>query len=180
MTAIAGIVQDGVVYIAGDSAGVSGTSLTVRADPKVFRRGGWVFGFTSSFRMGQLIRYKMKLPEVHGDNMRMLMCTEFVDALRTCLGDGGWASKENERESGGNFLAGVNGRLFEIYSDFQVAERIIPFTATGCGQDLMLGSLHATQDSGMHPEMRLQKALEAAAAFSAAVCPPFAYVSTDR
>jgi hypothetical protein len=38
MTAIVGLVQAGSVYIGGDSAGVSGMSLTVRADAKVFRK----------------------------------------------------------------------------------------------------------------------------------------------
>ena len=37
MTAIVGLAQSGAVYIGGDSAGVSGMSLTVRADAKVFR-----------------------------------------------------------------------------------------------------------------------------------------------
>ena len=50
MTAIAAIVQDNVVYIGGDSAGVGGYSLEVRKDPKVFITGPFVMGFTTSFR----------------------------------------------------------------------------------------------------------------------------------
>ena len=56
MTCIAGLVHDGAVYLAGDSAGCSGWDLTVRADPKVFVSGSYVMGFTTSFRMGQLLR----------------------------------------------------------------------------------------------------------------------------
>ena len=39
MTCIVGLVHEGVVYIGGDSAGVGGMSLTVRADEKVFQNG---------------------------------------------------------------------------------------------------------------------------------------------
>lgn len=106
MTAIVGLVQDGSVYIGGDSAGVSGMSLTVRADAKVFRKKRYLFGFTTSFRMGQLIRYSLKLPKPKGD-LDAFMSSTFIDALRDCLKSGGWAMKDNEREEGGTFLVGL-------------------------------------------------------------------------
>jgi hypothetical protein len=36
MTCIVGLVDKGDVYIGGDSAGVAGLSLSIRADEKVF------------------------------------------------------------------------------------------------------------------------------------------------
>lgn len=39
MTAIVGLAADGTVYLGGDSAGVGGYALTLRADRKVFRHG---------------------------------------------------------------------------------------------------------------------------------------------
>jgi hypothetical protein len=83
MTAIVGLVDAGSVYIGGDSAGVAGMSMTVRADAKVFRKKRYLFGFTTSFRMGQLIRYSLKVPKVKG-NLDAFMATTFVDALRDC------------------------------------------------------------------------------------------------
>ena len=88
MTAIVGLVKSGSVYIGGDSAGVCGTSLTVRADAKVFRKKRYVFGFTTSFRMGQLIRYSLALPKPVG-NLDAFMSTTFIDAVRDCLKAGG-------------------------------------------------------------------------------------------
>ena len=44
MTCIVGLVHEGVVYIGGDSAGVAGLSLTVRADEKVFRNSDFFDG----------------------------------------------------------------------------------------------------------------------------------------
>src|SRR4051812_42965869 len=111
MTAIVGLVHDGTVHIGGDSAGGGGYSLTIRADAKVFTNGPYVMGFTSSFRMGQLLHHALKPPEPDGD-LEAFMTTTFIDAVRECLKTGGWAAKENEREEGGVFLVGVHGRLF--------------------------------------------------------------------
>ena len=68
MTCIVGLVHEGVVYIGGDSAGVAGLSLTVRADEKVFQNGEFLMGFTTSFRMGQLLRYSLKPPCSYPDD----------------------------------------------------------------------------------------------------------------
>lgn len=172
MTCIVAIVQDGEVHIGGDSAGVGGYSITVRADRKVFRNGPFVMGFTTSFRMGQLLAHSMKPPRRHAeDDVYAFMVTEFINAVRSCLKDGGYASKDNETEAGGTFLVGYAGRLFTIYDDYQVAESVDGYVAVGCGQDLALGSLHSTV--GQPPADRVRIALKAAEHFSAGVRGPF-------
>lgn len=177
MTAIAGLVHDGRVYLGADSAGVGDHySLHVRADAKVFANGPYVMGFTSSFRMGQLLRWALKVPEPDPDLDRF-MATTFIDAVRDCLREGGWLSKESERERGGDFLVGIAGRLFAVQGDFQVAETADGYAAVGSGYHLSLGALYATRTSRMQPEHRLRVALEAAERFNAGVRGPFAYVS---
>jgi ATP-dependent protease HslVU (ClpYQ) peptidase subunit len=172
MTCIVAIVENGEVHIGGDSAGVGGYSITVRADRKVFRNGPFVMGFTTSFRMGQLLAHSLKAPRRHPeDDVYAFMVTDFINAVRTCLKDGGYASKENETEAGGTFLVGYAGRLFTIYDDYQVGESVDGYVAVGCGQDLALGSLHSTV--GQAPADRVRIALEAAEHFSAGVCGPF-------
>jgi len=179
MTAIAGITDGMTVWLGGDSAGVSGTSLSVRADPKVFVSGPYVVGFTTSFRMGQLLRYAFAPPSPEpGADLHEHMCTAFIGALRACLKAGGWASRKDDQESGGNFLAGTGGRLFEVFSDYSVAERVGFYAATGCGEDVVMGALHATEGLGMDPELRLRTALAAAAYHSTGVCAPFLVVRT--
>jgi ATP-dependent protease HslVU (ClpYQ) peptidase subunit len=172
VTAIVGLVRSGSVYIGGDSAGVSGMSLTVRADAKVFRKKRYLFGFTTSFRMGQLIRYSLTLPKPTG-NLDAFMSTTFIDALRDCLKTGGWAAKENEREEGGTFLVGVRGKLFAVHDDYQVAKAADGFAAVGCGDQIALGALFATAHTGLSPRRRVLSALAAAERYSAGVCGPF-------
>ncbi|GIG89802.1 Ntn hydrolase family protein [Plantactinospora endophytica] len=172
MTAIVGLVHDGVVYIGGDSAGVSGYSMTVRADAKVFRIGPYVFGFTTSFRMGQLIRYALVAPTPAG-NLDRFMATTFVNAVRECLKEGGWAKRDNDREEGGTFLVGVRGRLFTVEDDYQVGASADGYAAVGCGSEIALGALFATARTSMPPKQRVTIALEAAERFSAGVRGPF-------
>lgn len=172
MTCIAALVHKGTVYMGGDSAGVGSYSLTVRADEKVFLRGPFLMGFTTSFRMGQLLRYSFDAPK-QGDSQDTygFMVTAFVDAVRKCLKDGGYAKKDNEVESGGTFLVGYQGRIFKVDSDYQVGEAADGFDAAGCGHDIACGALYAT--SGQTPMRRIQTALAAAERLNAGVRGPF-------
>ena len=144
MTCIVGFSLKGKVYIGGDSAGIGEWDLTIRTDPKVFRNGPAIFGFTSSFRMGDLLRYALVIPERHPDeDIDRWMRTGFVDAVRNCLKAGGFAEKEKETEKGGRFLVGYEGRLFYVGSDYQVGESVDPYDAVGCGSDYAKGAMAA-------------------------------------
>ena len=172
MTCIVGLVHEEKVYIGGDSAGVAGYSITVRSDQKVFTNGDFLMGFTSSFRMGQLLRYSFSPPKRHPDtDVMKYMVTEFITSLRQCFKDGGYARRESDEESGGCFLVGYQGRLFGIESDYQVGEAIGDYMAVGCGYDIALGAMYANREA--EPERRVTTALQAAAEHSAGVCGPF-------
>jgi ATP-dependent protease HslVU (ClpYQ) peptidase subunit len=172
MTCIVGVAHEGRVYIGGDSAGVGGYSLTVRADRKVFRNGDFVMGFTSSFRMGQLLHHAFNPPKRHPDtDIDKFMVTDFINAVRDCLKSGGYAEKHNDAERGGVFLVGYKGRLFRIDNDYQVGEAADGFDAVGCGEEIAQGAMYANKAG--KPEQRLRMALEAAERFSAGVRGPF-------
>lgn len=180
MTVIAGLVHNGRVHLAGDSAGVAGYSLTVRADAKMWASGPYVLGFTTSSRMGQLLRYAFQPPAPDTGDLHRFMVTTWTDALRTCLKDGGWARKDSEQEQAGTFLVGVAGRLFTLGSDYQVGESAAPYAAVGCGEDLALGALHATAGLTLKPRRRLAVALAAAEYHNAGVAGPFTYAVAPR
>lgn len=176
MTCIVGLVDEGKVYMGADSAGVSGSDLRVRKDPKVFRNGDFLIGFTSSFRMGQLLRYGLEVPvATRGSYIDTyeFMVREFVTAVRTCLKGGGCASKRDEVESGGQFLVGYEGRLFDIEEDYQVAEYVTPYAAVGDGVNYALGSLYSTSGMGYRASDRLKTALNAAEEFCSSIRRPF-------
>jgi ATP-dependent protease HslVU (ClpYQ) peptidase subunit len=179
MTCVVGFVENNTVYLGADSLGVAGNAKVVRADKKIFRRGPFIIGFTSSFRMGQVLRYQLEVPEQpEGMDDHEYMCTAFIDSCRKCLMLAGVAKSENEVESCGNFLVGYKGKLYQVESDFQVGLSADNYDSVGCGQDLALGAFHAMSYLQISVEDRLETALEAAAKFSSGVGPPFHYISS--
>jgi hypothetical protein len=173
MTCIASLIDDGIIYVGGDSAGVSGMSMEVRADTKVFLNGPYIFGFTTSFRLGNLLQYKFD-PPVKTDKKQStthFMVNDFIDGVRACLKKGGYATEEKGQESAGTFIVGFNGKLFIIYDDYQVAEPLDKIAAVGCGSQIALGSLYTS--IGKPPQDRIMTSLAAAERFSAGVRSPF-------
>lgn len=170
---VAGIEKDKSIVMGCDSA--AGTlPQSVRLDSKIFIRCGFLIGFTDSFRMGQLLRYTLAVdqPPVAAD-LHGYMATHFIDSVRKCLKDGGWAERDKEKESGGTFLVGVSGRLFCVYSDYQVEENADEYNACGCGADTASGAMFATRGLRMSMRARVKLALKAAANHSGGVSPPF-------
>lgn len=182
MTCVVGIQHETGVYIGGDSAGVAGWKLTVRADPKVFRVGEFLYGIAGSFRMGNLLRYAFVPPPPprKRKHLHAYMATAFVDTLRAVVEAGGYRERKNEVESlhNGSVLIGIHGWLFDLDNDFQIGIPADGYTAIGCGSEVALGSLYTTQEENgstefYHPEIRVHRALEAAEAHNIGVRGPF-------
>jgi len=179
MTCIVGLEHEGTVYIGGDSAGVAEYDICTRSDEKVFFNDEVLMGFTSSFRMGQLLRYAFTVPEQSNKKEDMAyLVTDFVDAIRLCYREKGFIKKENEQEEGGTFLLGYRGHLYVIEGDFQVGKPGEGYAAVGCGANIALGAMYASQ-SWKDPELRIRTALEAAVAHSAGVRPPFTVLKLE-
>jgi ATP-dependent protease HslVU (ClpYQ) peptidase subunit len=192
MTCVVGLEEHGRIYVGADSAGVSGTNLCVRADPKVFQTGPFLIGFTTSFRMGQLLQYRLSpLVQPPGMEADEFMTTIFIDSVRRTLKEGGYARRKEEQEFAGAFLVGYRDRLYCVDSDYQVGRAIDGYTAIGCGAQLALGAIHALntinaisdcqtcvqssirEQSLLPPEERIRIALQAAERWNAAVRAPF-------
>ncbi len=179
MTCVVGIVRENDVMIGADSAGTSGDwTLVTRADPKVFtiHEGKFVIGFTTSYRMGQLLRFGLTPPD-HPDGMDAYeyMVRHFIPAVRQCFKDGGYAIKDKEQESAGQFLVGYEGRLFSIDSDYQVGESAEQFDAYGCGQAAALGAVigQLLASAERDYERIVRYALQTAERFNGGVRGPF-------
>lgn len=184
MTVIVGLESGGRVIIGGDSAAVKNWDMSIRADEKVFSVGPFIMGFTTSFRMGQLLRYELEPTDQPADmdDDFEYMVRIFVKDVRKCLRDGGWLKKDDEREEGGTFLVGYRGRLYEIDNDFQVAKTIDGYTAVGSGDSIAKGAMFAAmcviaRHNDIPTRDIVEIALDAAARYSAAVCGPFTILS---
>jgi hypothetical protein len=179
MTCIAGLISDGKVWIAGDSAASNGQNVSIRSDTKIFANGPYVMGFTSSFRMGQLLRYSLKLGVPDTWDVDRFMATTFMDAIRETLRTGGWIKATESRESGGTFLVGIGDRLYTVQDDFQIGHTFNGYAAVGSGYLAALGSLHTSDGLIDDPKARLTAALTAAADHVSGVAAPFTVLSTE-
>jgi hypothetical protein len=187
MTCIVGLVDEkGTVYVGGDAAAVSGLFTSPRKDPKVFIKDDFIYGYTSSFRMGDIIQYSFEAPKFNErvQTLNEYMRTDFVDELRSCFKNKGYASISDNSESAGCFIVGTRGRLFVIEEDYQVGEPLEEYYSVGCGNELALGSLHTTNVAfhagNVDAETRLTLALAAASHFSGGVRPPFTILSLPQ
>lgn len=178
MTCIVGIADGQRVLIGGDSAAGDSYYSVSRADEKVFTNGPFAFGFTTSFRMGQLLRYSLSPPDrLPKTEVARYMATQFIDSVRACLKAGGYAKLDNGAEKGGTFLVGYAGRLFEVYDDYQVGEPVGGIAAVGAGLQYALGALFAHK-TGL-ARYRATLALQAAEKYCGFVKGPFKFVSVQ-
>ena len=181
MTCIIGLEHEGSIYIGGDSAGVAGSSIYTRADEKVFIHSNkMIMGFTSSYRMGQILRYSFNIPDHDPriSDMKYLVDV-FTNKVRECFKDKGYGGTNDDGDIGGCFLLGYNGNLYTIDSDFQVGLQYINYNAVGYGSDLALGSMHTTHQYDIEPEERITLALDAASCFNMGVAAPYTILKLE-
>lgn len=177
MTCVVGLIQNKAVYMGADCLGCAGGDTLPRRDPKVFAKNNMLIGYTTSYRMGQLLRYNLQIPKHSGKPIFEYICVDFIDAIRKCFADGGYRKKENEVETAGTFLVGFKGKLFEIEDDFQASEAIDRFAAVGSGRNIARAAMFACIKSGMkNPRKILLTALMAAERYNAYVQRPFKFL----
>lgn len=178
MTCIVGIEHDGHVTIGGDSLGISGYDQLTRSDKKVFRHSnGFIIGFTTSFRLGQILEYCFDPPSQEYDetDYKYLVGTFTVCMRDTFEANGVDVKAEN---SGCEFILAYRNKLYLTASDYQVGIPNSSFAAVGIGRQPALGALYALQDSNLSAKEKVLLALQAASEFSTCVSPPFHVLST--
>lgn len=186
MTAVLGLVHNQVVYLAGDSCSTAGDEYHIENYKKVFSRNiksayatkkkfKMVFGYTWSFRFGQILQYDLVIPDFDPlQDVFKYMVVSFIPALRQALSNGGLLEKNNEVETGGTCIIGFQGRLFTIYNDFNVSEPRGRYTAIGAGYEYCLAMLdYLMQQKEINPEDICITSLGIAANHCTSVRPPF-------
>jgi ATP-dependent protease HslVU (ClpYQ) peptidase subunit len=176
MTCIVGLqMTDGTIHMGGDRMGSSGHRCMTRADQKVFLNDGYIFGFTSSYRMGQIIRYSFAPPQCDHWDIEKFMVLEFIPSIMETF-------KENnfgEDDDGGTFLVGYRGRLFKIESDFQVGWLSVPYNSCGSGETVAYGAMHAMEAHSPNIDYttKINTALDAASEYNSYVRGPYDIVT---
>jgi len=168
MTCIVALEDNGKNYMGADSAAVDGEAISLRKEPKIFKCGDFLIGFSHSFRYGQIIEHCFNPPKISEKNIVKYMVTKFVPELRITLA----VNEFEEKES--CMIIGYKGKIFYVESDWNVGYDETNYHAIGSGAPTAFGSLYSTQ--GQHPLDRVRIALEAAQEFTTSVRGPFNYL----
>jgi ATP-dependent protease HslVU (ClpYQ) peptidase subunit len=182
MTCIVGIREKNRIVIGADSLGSNGFTKTIRHDKKVFINNGMIFGFTSSFRMGQILEYSFVPPEQsRKENDFKYLVNTFIPALIETYSKKSYLRKSSDQAVGGEFLLGYKNKLYKIEGDFQVGIAADEFDACGCGENFALGSLHTTKHLKLDltSEERIKLAINAAAEYSSGVGGPIKIMTLE-
>jgi len=151
MTCIVGVKTDEGIFIGGDSFGGNEHMAGVYKTPKVFgkpkvgRTSAMVFGFTTSWRMGQILQ---TMPDIRKPSEKSdieFLITDWVDMIREHMAVAGFGQNESGREEAGAFLLGYNNNIYEIDPDYSVIEPLYNYVVTGSGVLSAYGSLATTE-----------------------------------
>lgn len=176
MTCIAAFIDDGNIYMGGDSVGVNDShDYIIVSRPKVFIRGDMIFGFTTSFRLGQILESSFEIPEKpKGKSDIDYLQSDFVDALVKCLEEKKYSRISDNVAMGGTFVLGYNKKLYKIEDDFCVLSSNLQYCTCGCGEPFADAAFNISLKLApdMDPISRIEMALQCASDHTA-VRPPF-------
>jgi ATP-dependent protease HslVU (ClpYQ) peptidase subunit len=150
MTCIVGIEFNDKVLMGGDIQGTGYNNKVVHTQPKVFNKKGVLFGFTTSYRFGQLLEHGLADPVVPEDDNEIYrwLITVLIPDIKKAL-------KTGDYEKGGTCLIGVKGQLWELQDDFSVLRSVKGYTACGSGYEYAMGSMFTT--AGQRPSLSTQQ-----------------------
>ena len=133
MTIIIGIERAGKVILAGDLEASADNVSFPQKHPKVFIRQGIVFGFSTSFRFGQLLQFCTKIPEpIPSTNILEWLVTVFIPELRVTISNAQYKDPFD-------CLIGIGGELYILQSDFSVIRSAYGYAAIGSAAEFALG-----------------------------------------
>lgn len=184
MSVVIGLVDNGEMIFGGDSACTynANCDADLCAESKIFENGPMLIGYVGSGRHGQLLEFAFKVPKrKRSQSVYAFMATTFIDAVRQCFKDGGFAGRtggdqeKHEQEIGAEFMVGYEGQLFQIFEEYDFVNPRLPYAAIGCGAVPALGAMFSLhRESLMLPgEKKVRIALQASERFNAAVRGPF-------
>jgi ATP-dependent protease HslVU (ClpYQ) peptidase subunit len=177
MTCIAALVDEkGVGHIACDSFSTYGH---LYKNSKIFKKGNMLIGYTSSYRMGQLLEHSLNIPERKDDqSIENYMYVDFINAVRELLKNNGQMLVDRNIETIGFFLIVTEGLIFKMQDDLSLLEAADGFDACGSGEAYARAALHLLKKQGkLGPKEMLTEAIDTAAQYVASVGGEVKYLS---
>jgi ATP-dependent protease HslVU (ClpYQ) peptidase subunit len=165
MTCIVALKENGKIYFGADKALSDTYTIRKMSSNKIFKKGKYILGYTGSPRLGQLLEHVIELPEPpkSGADLHFIV-SSLIESVRKGLKEYGFSEVENNKESGGLFIMGVDDEIFKVYSDFQVSTYENNVGCCGSGEDYAEATMEALKDI-LPPKERIARAIEIAGKF---------------
>ena len=186
MSVIVGIKHNGAVYLGADSQTTNRNKKEILTNSNNFKIwkakcvSNCLVGQAGYLRNGCVVRVMedlVKEIETNEDINFEFVVTRIVPRIQNILIQNRYLSENDTIELMDSvFLFAYKDRLFSIGTDYSVFE-VDDFIAVGSGEDFAYGSLLSTQDD-LNPELRIVKAIKAAATFNQFVDYPFVLCNT--
>lgn len=178
MTCIVGLEYAGRVFIGGDIQGTGWNNKVIHTTPKVFTKAGVAFGYTTSYRFGQIIEHVLPDPVVPDDegSIYKWLIAILIPSIKKAM-------KEGEFDKGGNCLIGVKSQLWEMQDDWSVLRSVKGYGAVGSGYEYAHGSMSTIMEITppkmlLDAESAIRLAIKTAGTFSPSVGSECTIVST--
>lgn len=165
MTCIVGLKTEEGVYIGGDTFGSDRFIGEAYRRPKVFKKDDFIFGVCGSYRVMQLLEFKLNIPDKAEKTPEdKYIYTDFLESVRKCLKDGGHIKLDSGIETiqGAELLFAYRGNLYILQNDLSILEPKSGFAATGSGMYHAQASLFSTEGTTLSAEERITKAIQCA------------------
>lgn len=132
MTCIIGLeCSDGAV-IGGDYCGSNGFTYHTMVPSKVFSHSGMIFGYTSTFRFGQIVEHMLDnnslYPPHYADDTYRWLVKDFVPKLQKLLRE-----EEYPTSNGCSAVMVINGQVWELQGDMSVLRNDLGLVTVGSG-----------------------------------------------
>jgi len=177
MTCIIGLEHKGKAYIGADSLGSDGWRKATYDTPKLFKKYGMVFGYTTSYRFGQIIQHHMREIITKNNTSYDYLVAHIVPEIRRCLKEHGAAKIKDSVDFGGNCIIGLAGKIYELQNDFSIIKPTNGISCVGSGEQVAMGAVLALDK--MRPEARIKKALSITSDSIASVGGTFTVMGVD-
>ena len=161
MTCVVAYKTKSKIGIASDKCASNGYTFSKYNQPKIFRNGGFIIGYTTSFRLGQLLEYRW-IPPQRGEDQteNNYIFVSVIESIKDMLVVDGFSTNG----VGGNFIIIYNKRIFEVQDDYSLLE-VKDYCAVGCGTDEAETTLYILEqiENNLSIKDKLRLAIKAAA-----------------
>ena len=181
MTCIVGYVQDGVVFLGGDSLGSDDYLKSTFTQKKVFKSkydSNLIIGLSGNYIL-QFLQYEDIFMDIAlYEDINEYLITRFVPNLRELVMRYSAFDGEDNNKMSGELMFGYQDKLFKVQEDYSIIERKDNFDAMGTGEATSLGALNILRDNYLPPIEKIRIVLKTSSKFNTGVAPPFYIINT--